>query len=104
MAALQVLAVMIKHNKPISELAKVMDSFPQVLKNVRTAQKMNLDLVPGFNKTVAKMEKKLGVDGRILVRHSGTEPVVRVMLEGKHHDTIDTMADELCELIRQADV
>ncbi len=104
MAALQLLAVMIKHNKPISELATVMDSFPQVLKNVRTAQKMNLDLVPDFNKTMATMEQKLGADGRILVRHSGTEPLVRVMLEGKNHDTIDTMADELCELIRKADV
>lgn len=104
LAALQLLAIMIKRNKPISELAKIMDSFPQVLKNVRTAQKMNLDLVPDFNTTVAQMEKKLGEDGRILVRHSGTEPVVRVMLEGKDHDTIDTMADELCELIRKADV
>ncbi len=104
LAALQLLAVMIKRNKPISELANIMESFPQVLKNVRTAQKMNLDHVPGFNDTMSMMEKKLGGDGRILVRHSGTEPVVRVMLEGKHHDTIDTMADELCELIRKADV
>ncbi|MBU0682544.1 MAG: phosphoglucosamine mutase [Proteobacteria bacterium] len=104
LAALQLLAVMIKHGKPISELASIMTSYPQVLKNVRTAQKMNLDLVPDFNKTVAKMEKKMGSDGRILVRHSGTEPVVRVMLEGKHQDTINTMADELCELIRKADV
>jgi phosphoglucosamine mutase len=104
LAALQLLAVMIKHGKPISELASIMTSYPQVLKNVRTAQKMNLDLIPEFNKTVATMEQKMGADGRILVRHSGTEPVVRVMLEGKQQDTINTMADELCELIRKADV
>ncbi len=104
LAGLQLLAIMIKRNKPISELATIMDSFPQVLKNVRTAQKMDLDRVPDFNQTMARMEKKLGDHGRILVRHSGTEPLVRVMLEGKHQDTIDTMADELCELIRKADV
>lgn len=104
LAALQLLAIMIKRNKSISELATIMDSFPQILKNVRTAQKMDLDQVPDFNQTVARMEQKLGVDGRILVRHSGTEPLVRVMLEGKNQDTIDTMADELCELIRRADV
>lgn len=104
LAALQVLAVMIKHDKPISELATIMETFPQVLKNVRTAERMNLDLVPDFNHTMAVMEKKLGNDGRILVRHSGTEPVVRVMLEGQEQATINVMADELCELIRKADV
>ncbi len=104
LAALQVLAVMIKHDKPISELATIMETFPQVLKNVRTAERMNLDLVPGFNRTMAAMEEKLGNDGRILVRHSGTEPVVRVMLEGQNQATINDMADELCELIRKADV
>lgn len=104
LAALQVMAVMIKHDRPISELATIMETFPQVLKNVRTAQRMNLDLVPGFNATKAAMEDKLGTDGRILVRHSGTEPVVRVMLEGQDQATINDMADELCELIRKADV
>ena len=48
------------------------------------------------------MEEKLGNDGRILVRLSGTEPVVRVMAEGKNFDTIDTMADELCHMIEKA--
>ena len=75
----------------------------QVLKNVRTSKKIDLDLVSGFNDRVTAMEKKMGSDGRILVRHSGTEPVVRVMLEGKDHDSIDAMADELCDMIRKAD-
>lgn len=103
LAALQVLSVMIKQNKPISELTKIMESFPQVLKNVRTAKRLDLKSVPGFTKQVEKIENKLGNDGRVLVRLSGTEPVVRVMLEGKDHETIDKMADELCDLIRQAD-
>jgi phosphoglucosamine mutase len=104
LAALQVLAVMIKQDKPISELATIMTSFPQVLKNVRTAEKMNLDQVPDFNKSVARMTQKLAGEGRILVRHSGTEPLVRVMLEGTDQTTIEAMADELCDLIRRADV
>jgi phosphoglucosamine mutase len=103
LAALQVLAVMIKRNKPISELATMMESYPQVLKNVRTSKKIDINSIPGFIKSVQKIEQKLGSEGRVLVRLSGTEPVVRVMLEGKEHTMIDRMADELCELIRQAD-
>ncbi len=103
LAALQVMSVMIKQGKTISELATIMESFPQVLKNVRTAKKLEISSIPGFTKQVQKIEEKLGNDGRVLVRLSGTEPVVRVMLEGKDHSTIDMMADELCDLIRQAD-
>ncbi len=104
LAALQLLAVMIKKKKTVSELSMVMESMPQVLKNVRTAKRMDLDAIPEINKTVKIMEEKLGREGRILIRLSGTEPVVRVMIEGNNFDTIDTMASELCELIRRADV
>jgi phosphoglucosamine mutase len=103
LAALQLMSVMIKKKKTVSQLATIMESLPQVLKNVRTAKKMDIDLIPQFNRTVKTMEEKLGRDGRILVRLSGTEPVVRVMLEGKDYDTINTMASELCELISRAD-
>ena len=103
LAALQVMAIMIKQNKPVSELARIMEAFPQVLKNVRTTQRLDLNLVPGFQNTVKKIEKKLGNDGRVLVRLSGTEPVVRVMIEGKDHSTIERMADELCALLKKAD-
>ncbi len=104
LAALQLLAIMIKKKKTVSQLATVMESLPQVLKNVRTAKRMDIAAIPQFSQTVEKMEKKLGGSGRILVRLSGTEPVVRVMLEGQDYGTIDAMADELCELIRKADV
>jgi phosphoglucosamine mutase len=103
LAALQLLSIMIKRKKPLSELSTIMESFPQVLKNVRTSKRLDLDLIPDFHKTVKTMEEKLGNDGRILVRLSGTEPVVRVMAEGKNFDTIDTMADELCHMIEKAD-
>lgn len=103
LAALQLMAIMVKHDKPLSKLAGIMESFPQVLKNVRTRKRLDLELVPNFQAAIRRMEKKLGADGRILVRLSGTEPVVRVMLEGKEQDVIEAMADELCDLLRKAD-
>ncbi len=103
LAALQLMAIMKKQNKTVSELAKVMVSFPQILTNVITSKRLDLDLIPNFKETIKKMEKKLGTNGRILVRLSGTEPVVRVMLEGKEKGVIKTMGEELCYLIRKAD-
>ena len=103
LAALQLLALMIKRNKPLSELATIMESFPQTLKNVRTSSRMEVQSIPGFPETVQKLEKKLGKKGRILVRPSGTEPVIRVMVEGQDDGMINEMAGELCELIRKAD-
>jgi phosphoglucosamine mutase len=103
LAALQLLVAMVKHNKPLSELAKIMQPFPQVLKNVRTAKKVDPQKIPGFAKKVASMETKLKGKGRILVRPSGTEPVIRVMVEGEDERHINSLADELCAMIRLAD-
>ncbi len=102
LAALRLLGIMQKRQKPVSELARVMESYPQVLKNVRTTGTVNLELLPDFKKTVGKMEKKLGKKGRILVRASGTEPVIRVMIEGENQKTITRMADELGDMIARA--
>jgi phosphoglucosamine mutase len=102
LAALRLLAIMRKRKKKLSELAKVMTSYPQVLNNVRTSSKIDLDNFPGFQKAVKKMEKKLGESGRILVRASGTEPVIRVMIEGEKKKTIQTMANELGKMISRA--
>ena len=102
LAALQLLAIMQKRKKPLSELAKVMKSYPQVLNNVRTSKKIDLDNFTDFQKAVKKMEKKLGKTGRILVRASGTEPVIRVMVEGEKKKVIQAMADELGKMILKA--
>jgi len=99
LAALRLLAIMRKRKKKLSELAKVMTSYPQVLNNVRTSSQIDLENLTDFQKTVKKMEKKLGKSGRILVRASGTEPVIRIMIEGKIKKTIQAMADELGEMI-----
>jgi phosphoglucosamine mutase len=103
LAGLQLLSVMRKQDRPLSELATVMESYPQVLKNVRTATRMNISEIPHFLTTQRKLEEKLDTTGRILVRPSGTEPVIRVMVEGQDETLINDMADELCELISNAD-
>ncbi len=103
LAGLQLLAIMKKRKRSLSELAGIMESFPQVLKNVRTAQKIDVSTVPGFPETVTKLDKQLGNSGRILVRASGTEPVIRVMVEGQDEKVINDIADELCDLIRKSD-
>jgi len=103
LAALQLLAIMIKKNKPLSELATIMATFPQVLQNVRMGSKIAPEHIPGFPEALDKAERKLGDRGRILVRASGTEPVIRVMTEGEDEQEIATIAHDLCEVIRKAD-
>ena len=103
LAALQLLAIMKKRGQPLSELATVMESFPQILKNVRTATKMEVNDIPGFPQAIKECEERLGKSGRILVRPSGTEPVIRVMVEGQDMAIIEKIADELCALVMAAD-
>ncbi len=100
LGALQLLIAMKKKERPLSELTKIMEPFPQVLQNVRTAKKLAIwKRYPGFAEKIAGLEKNLGASGRILVRPSGTEPVIRVMVEGEDEKLINTMASELCEFI-----
>ncbi len=99
LGALQLLVAMKKKERPLSELTTIMEPFPQVLKNVRTAKKLALDQITGFSDKIASMEKGLGPRGRILVRPSGTEPVIRVMVEGEDEKVIDSLACELCDFI-----
>ncbi len=103
LAALQLLAIMIKKNRPLSELAAIMSSYPQVLENVRMSTRIEPKQVPGFTRALEEAKQKLGDRGRILVRPSGTEPVIRVMVEGEDEKEISTIALELCDIIRRAD-
>ena len=81
-SALQVLAIMQRTGKRLSELAQVMIALPQVLLNVRVAERRNLTECPGVQKAIAAAEQLLGETGRVLIRYSGTEPLLRIMLEG----------------------
>jgi len=99
LGALQLLLSMKKKERPLSELTQIMEPFPQILKNVRISQKIALDQISGFPEKLTTIEKNLGSTGRILVRPSGTEPVIRVMVEGEDKKLIDDMACELCDFI-----
>ena len=103
LAGLQLLSIMIKKKKPLSELATIMNTYPQVLENVRMSSKIAPDQIQGFPEALQDAEKQLGKRGRILVRPSGTEPVIRVMAEGEDEKEISSIALELCDIIRRAD-
>ncbi|MDO5675737.1 MAG: phosphoglucosamine mutase [bacterium] len=103
LAALQLLAIMIRKNKPLSELAAIMTPYPQVLQNVRMAERIAPEHIPGFPEALKEAEAQLGASGRILVRPSGTEPVIRVMVEGEDEAKINELAQSLCNVIVKAE-
>lgn len=98
-AALQVLSLIIKSSKPLSELSKVMRRYPQVLKNIKVKEKVPFDKIPNFNERLQEIQSELGTKGRVFVRYSGTEPIARVMIEGEDQKIINRYADDLISLI-----
>ena len=101
LAALQVLALMLRTGRPLSELAeRSMQRVPQVLENVTLPARLPLDAMPKLADATAKIGKTLGATGRVLVRWSGTEPKLRIMLEGPKEDRIRAWAKELAECAR----
>jgi len=102
-AALRVLAVMVQERKPLSELAaRAMTRYPQVLLNFAVARKRPFEEMPSVQKMIAKIEGALGVEGRVLVRYSGTEAKARVMIEGQDEAGIKAYADEIAQTLKQA--
>ncbi|MBI5137632.1 MAG: phosphoglucosamine mutase [Nitrospirae bacterium] len=99
LTALQVTHFMLHQGKPLSELAACMTALPQVLIGGRVAQRVELDDIPEVVRAKAAIQKKLGNDGRLLVRYSGTEPLVRVMLEGLDQGQIEALAQEMLDTI-----
>lgn len=98
--AVQVLALMKTTGKSLSELAKIMTTFPQVLVNVRVKERRDLSMPSKVKQHIERLEKKLDGSGRLLVRYSGTEPLVRIMIEGERKTEIRKWADDLAETIR----
>ncbi|MGQ3673026.1 phosphoglucosamine mutase [Xanthobacter sp. TB0136] len=99
-AALQVLAVVARRQKPVSEVCHRFEPMPQILKNVRYGAVMPLDNEE-VQKTIAEMESRLANSGRLLIRRSGTEPVIRVMGEGEDRDQVETAVDEVIEALQK---
>lgn len=100
-SALQVLAIMKRRDKRLSELAKIMEAFPQILFNVKVREKKAIDDIPEIASKVKKTEQKLGNRGRVLVRFSGTEPILRIMLEGEDKTEISAMAEEIADCAKR---
>jgi phosphoglucosamine mutase len=102
LAALQVLAAIRQAEKPASEVLHLFDPLPQVLKNYRYEGGSPLDDA-GVKKAMAAAERALDGKGRLLVRKSGTEPLIRVMAEGDDPVTVEGIVDQVCDAIRSAD-
>lgn len=100
-AALQVLAEVRQTGKSLHELKAGMKKYPQILKNVRISKKVNIDEVGPVQKAVKEVEKKMGEKGRVLLRASGTEPLIRVMVEGEDYADVLKHANYLVDVVEK---
>jgi phosphoglucosamine mutase len=101
-SALQVLAHIYQTGKSLHELKSQMQKYPQILINVKVAKKVNPTEIPAIQKAVAAAEQSLGNNGRVLLRASGTEPLIRVMVEGRDEKQVTELAQQLAEDVQNA--
>jgi phosphoglucosamine mutase len=99
-SALQILAVVKKMNKPVSEVCNRFEPVPQLLKNVRYSSGAPLEM-DSVKAAIAAGEERLGNSGRLVIRPSGTEPLIRVMAEGDDHDLVELVVDDICDEVRK---
>ena len=101
LTSMKMMEVMLAKDKPLSVLAAPVEIYPQVLKNVRVKSKPEAQNDPDVQSIITSVEKVLGKDGRILVRESGTEPVIRVMVEAGTDDICEKYVDDVIDVIRE---
>jgi phosphoglucosamine mutase len=101
-SALQLLAVMQRANRPLSELAAVFQRAPQMLINIDVPCKPPLDSIKNLMEAEAGARAELGSEGRTLIRYSGTQPMCRVMVEGPDDEIVARLANELADAVREA--
>ncbi|MBR2979646.1 MAG: phosphoglucosamine mutase [Myxococcaceae bacterium] len=101
-AALELLTVMLRSGKPLSELKRLFEPVPQTQVNLAIARKRDLADLPEVTRAIRDAENKLGKEGRVLVRFSGTELKARVLIEGPNRDTNETLAEQIVEALRAA--
>jgi phosphoglucosamine mutase len=92
---------MLQRQRPLSELKKVMQRYPQVLINVQVRERRDLATIDAVARTIRGVEQSLGEKGRLLVRFSGTEPLVRVMVEGEDEQVVRKYGEEVAEVVRK---
>ena len=100
-AALQIMAEMHDTGKSLTELKSGMQKYPQVLINIKTGGAIDIDNDIVLQKAVSTVENKLGNKGRVLLRASGTEPLIRVMVEGESESLVNNLAQELAEVVKK---
>jgi phosphoglucosamine mutase len=100
--ALQVLSVMQRTGRPLSELASGMVQFPQVLLNIKVLQRADPTEDPAIREVVDEVESELAGRGRVVLRASGTEPVIRVMVEGENQEQVSALAERLADSVRES--
>jgi len=98
--ALAVLRVMATTGRELHDLAEALQTFPQTLVNVRVREKRLVADVPEIQAAIARVEAALDGRGRVLVRYSGTEPLLRIMIEGEDQATVQAWAEEIAEAVR----
>ena len=99
-SALQMLSLIKRTKKPLSELATAMSAVPQVLLNVKVKQKPILESIPDIDRAIRESERRLNGSGRVVVRYSGTEPLLRIMVEGEKDTVINEVAEALARIVR----
>jgi phosphoglucosamine mutase len=100
--ALQILAIMRRSGRSLHELVEGMVQMPQTMLNVRVEGRVDIDSHAGIRDAILGVESTLGARGRVVLRASGTEPVVRVMVEGEDPSQVHRLASELAESVRSA--
>ncbi len=101
LTAVQMAALAHQNGRPLSEQLAGFRRYPQILVNVRVARKADFSTLPKVAAARRAVEERLGADGRLVLRYSGTEPLARVMIEGPDQETVEALAEELAEAIRQ---
>jgi len=102
MTALQTLAVMARAQKPLSDLTGSFERLPQVMLSVRVFEKKPVDSLSSVQDAIKQVESELGKNGRVLIRYSGTEPLVRIMVEGEDEGRVAELGEYLADELRRA--
>jgi phosphoglucosamine mutase len=97
---MQLIAAMLKEGKPLSELARLMDVFPQKLINIDVKRKPEISDIPGLMEIIGQVERALGEEGRVLVRYSGTQNMCRVMVEGPSHGLTEKFSRQIADVVK----
>jgi phosphoglucosamine mutase len=99
--ALNVLRTVALSGRSLADLADDLVTYPQVLVNVRVRERVDLQSVPGVAAAIQRVEARIADHGRLLVRYSGTEPLLRVMLEGRDENEIRALAQEIVDVVKK---